>query len=50
LALKVPYGYHKAGNGDSTTIFEVKGYATPIWKLKRKMMAHFYPHVHIEVV
>jgi hypothetical protein len=31
-------------------IEEVKGYETPVWKLKRKLMAALYPELHIRVV
>lgn len=30
------------------TVYDVKGFCTPVYRLKRKCMAHFYPDVKIE--
>lgn len=36
--------------GDNFIVEDVKGYKTPIFNLKRKMMAAFYPNVNIYLI
>lgn len=33
-----------------TAYYEVKGYETPVSKLKRKLIEYFYPNINIQII